>query len=159
MSRPRRPNPDQADRTAATQAPSPTVAPGGSVGSKIQIGDFQYVTLVEAEWSESGYSEFFAPEDGNVIYAFLLEFEGIDPSGSSYNPFYFDLIADGFEFNYSAVGKEPALGSGDLQPGRTIRGWMSFEAPLTEQVVLKYEPVLGLEGDTVEWTVNVVRDE
>ena len=151
---------------ALTLAPPPTAATtsqptagtdDGSVGEKIQLGDYQYVTMAEAEWSESGYPEFFAPAEGNVLYAFLMEFEGIDPEGSSYNPFYFDLIVDGFEYSYYLFGKEPMLQSGDLSPGATIRGWMTFEAPLADTVLLRYEPVMGLAGDSVEWTVTVTQ--
>ena len=154
-------------RTAAitptvTLPPPPTsgaiapASPGeGSVGEKIRVADYQYVTMAEAEWSDSGYQEFFEPAEGNVLYAFLMEFEGIDPEGSSYNPFYFKLNADGFEYSYYLFGKEPTLQSGDLTPGATVRGWLTFEAPLADTVLLKYEPIFGLGRDTVEWTVTV----
>ena len=125
------------------------------MGEKIRVADYQYVTMAEAEWSDSGYQDFFEPAEGNVLYAFLMEFEGIDPEGSSYNPFYFKLTADGFEYSYYLFGKEPTLQSGDLTPGATVRGWLTFEAPLADTVLLKYAPIFGLGGDTVEWTVTV----
>jgi hypothetical protein len=111
--------------------------------------------MADAEWSASGYREFFEPAEGNVLYAFLMEFEGIDPEGSSYNPLYFKLTVDGTEYTWYLFGKEPELGSGDLAAGETIQGWLTFEAPLVDSVVLRYEAVGGLVGDPVEWTVTV----
>lgn len=149
---------------AATAATAPTDAPSasppgdtsGSQGEKITVGDYQYITMVDAEYSTDGYSDFFGPDEGNVIYAFLLEFEGIDPAGSSYNPLYFDLEVDGVEYNSALLGgKEPTLSSGSLQPGATIEGWISFDAPLADEILLQYEPVLGLAGNRVEWVVTV----
>lgn len=150
--------------TPSPTVPAPTDAPSaspagdvsGSAGEKIKVGDYQYITMVDAEYSAEGYSEFFAPDEGNVIYAFEVEFEGLDPSGSSYNPLYFDLDVAGVEYHTSILGaKEPTLGSGDLQPGSTASGWISFDAPLADEIILKYEPVLGLAGNAVEWLVTV----
>jgi hypothetical protein len=142
----------------ATDAPTAPPASPGSVGDRIEVSGYQYLTLAESEYSTDGYSEFFAPDEGNVIYAFLFEFEGLDPDGSSYNPLYFDLTVDGTEFKTAFLGgKEPTLKSGQLQPGATASGWISFNAPLADEVILKYEPVLGLAGNAVEWTVTVVQ--
>lgn len=141
-----------------TLPPSAPPASAGSVGDKIEVSGYQYLTLAESEYSTDGYSEFFAPDEGNVIYAFLFEFEGLDPEGSSYNPLYFDLTVDGVKFSTAILGgKEPTLESGELEPGATASGWISFNAPLAEEVVLKYEPVMGLAGNAVEWSVTVVQ--
>lgn len=140
---------------ASTRPPAPPPGGIGRIGEKIQLGGYQYVTLTDAEFSSTGYGEFFEPDPGNYIYAVLVEFEGIDPSGSSYNPFYFKAVVDGFEYNFSAFGKEPALQSGELRTGQTVRGWMSFEAPVADLVTVVYDPVFGLEGDPIEWTFNV----
>lgn len=147
-----------------TAASTPTGAPSavpsggtsGSQGEKIQVGDYQYITMADAEYSTEGYSEFFGPDEGNAIYAFLLEFGGIDPSGSSYNPLYFDLDVAGTEYHTAFLGgKEPTLSSGKLDPGGTASGWISFNAPLADEIILKYEPVMGLAGNAVEWVVTV----
>ena len=141
----------------ATDAPSAPPASPGNVGDRIEVSGYQFLTLAESEYSTDGYSEFFAPEEGNVIYAFLFEFEGLDPEGSSYNPLYFDLTVDGVRFSTAILGgKEPSLDSGELQPGATASGWISFNAPLADQVILKYEPVMGLAGNAVEWNVEVL---
>lgn len=140
---------------APTRTGTPPPTAGHTVGEKVRVGDSQFVTLSDAEYSSSGYSEFAEPEGDNVVYAFLLEFEGVDPDGSSYNPFYFSMFADGFEYNFTAFGKDPALGSGsELRPGQVVRGWMSFEAPKVDTVELVYEPVFGLEGSVI-WTVPI----
>ncbi len=153
---PAAPSATDAPPTDTTPSQTAPVATDGDVlGDKLRVGDYQFVTMAEAEYSPDGYSEFLEPDEGNVVYAFLMEFEGIDPEGSSYNPFYFKLFVDDFEYSQSLLGKEPDLGSGDLQPGDTVRGWMSFEAPLADEVRLVYEPVMGLAGDPVEWVVTV----
>jgi hypothetical protein len=137
-------------------AAEPTPASSSGTGSdKIRLADYQYVTMADAEWSETGYREFFAPDAGNVVYAFLMQFEGIDPNGSSYNPLYFTLTVDGTEYSFWPLGKEPELGSGDLGAGETAEGWLSIQAPLAASVELKYEPVFGLAGDTATWTITV----
>lgn len=142
----------------AVATDAPTAPPPGTVGDRIEVSGYQYLTLAESEYSTDGYSEFFAPDEGNVIYAFLFEFEGLDPEGSSYNPLYFDLTADGVKFSAAFLGgKEPTLDSGELQPGATASGWVSFNAPLADEVILKYEPVMGLAGNAVQWRVEVVQ--
>jgi hypothetical protein len=144
---------------ASTAVGTPGTSPGsdeGSVGEKIRLADYQYVTMADAEWSETGYDDFFEPAEGNVVYAFQMDFEGIAPTGSSYNPLSFKLIANNTEYTYALLtGKEPALTSGELAPGATASGWLSFEAPLVDTVLLRYEPVFGANGDSVEWTVTV----
>lgn len=143
---------------APTDAPSASPAGdvSGTAGEKITVGDYQYITMLDAEYSTEGYTDLFKPDEGNAIYAFELEFEGLDPSGSSYNPLYFDLDVAGVEFQTTFLGgKEPTLGSGELEPAATATGWISFNAPLADEITLKYEPVLGLEGNAVEWLVTV----
>lgn len=137
-------------------SPTPPGPPAGSaIGDKVRIGDSQYATVQEAEYSRTGYSEFFTPEAGNYVYAFLVEIEGIDPSGASYNPLYFSLEVDGFEYDMTLGGKEPTLRSGnDLAPGQRVRGWVSFEAPPAQRVTLSYSPTFGLSG-TARWTIDV----
>ena len=111
--------------------------------------------MADAEWSATGYQEFFEPAEGNVLYTFLLEFEGIDPDGSSYNPLDFTLTADGTEGTWYLFGKDPKLDSGELEPGATASGWLTFEAPLADSVVLLYEPVSGMIDGSAEWTVTI----
>jgi uncharacterized protein DUF4352 len=137
--------------TGATALP-PSGSPG--TGEKIRLGDEVFITLVESEYSTTGYSQFFKPAAGNIVYAFLVEFEGIDPAGASYNPLYFKLKAEGFEYNSTLLGgKEPKLSSSnDLAPGDTVRGWVSFEAPKVAESTLTYEPFLS---DKVSWTVTI----
>lgn len=156
------PQPTATPPAAATSAPTDVASPSasgdvsGSAGEKITVGDYQYVTMLNAEYTTDGYSEVFQPDEGNAMYAFELEFEGIDPSGSSYNPLYFDLEVAGVEYSNAILGaKEPTLGFGELEPGATASGWLSFEAPLADEIILRYEPVLGLAGNSVEWLVTV----
>ena len=146
----------------ATDAPTTEAPPTASAtdegtvgGEKLRVGDYNYVRMADAEWSSEGYQEFFEPAEGNVLYTFLMEFEGIDPDGSSYNPLDFTLTVDGAEGSWYLFGKEPKLDSGDLAPGATASGWLTFEAPLADTVTLLYEPVSGLVDGSAEWTVTI----
>jgi hypothetical protein len=120
------------------------------VGDRVKLGDEEYISLEKAE---SGYtSDFAKPKAGNVNVSFLVAFEGINPSGASYNPFYFKVKDDsGFEYNFNAFGKEPQLASSnDLQPGKISRGWITFEVPkAAKTLTLSYSP--GFTGEPVEF--------
>ena len=54
-----------------------------------------------------------------------------------------------------SFGKDPKLESGELEPGGTASGWLTFEAPLADTVVLLYEPVSGMIDGSAEWTVTI----
>ena len=93
----------------------------------------------------------FKPEADKLWVAALVEIEGINPSGASYNPFFFKVRDEqGFEYNFAAFGKEPALKSGnDLKPGQKVKGWMTFEVLKTvKALTLIYTP--GFLGEPVE---------
>jgi hypothetical protein len=128
-----------------------TAAPGThGVGDRVRLGDEEYITLEKAE---SGFtSDFARPKAGNVNVSFLFAFEGINPSGASYNPFFFKIQdADGFAYNYSAFGKDPQLSSSnDLKPGKIARGWMTFEVPKSSKTLtISFAP--GFLGAPVEF--------
>lgn len=63
-----------------------------SVGDRIQIGESQYFTVNEAKiWPGS---DFIEPDAGKQFVSVLVEIEGIDAEGASYNPFFF-TVKDG----------------------------------------------------------------
>ncbi len=147
---------DAPPTSGSSSAPTPGATDEGSVGGeKLRVGDYNYVRMAEAEWSSEGYQEFFEPAEGNVLYTFLMEFEGIDPDGSSYNPLDFKLTVGDAEGTWYLFGKDPKLQSGSLEPGATASGWLTFEAPLADSVVLLYEPVSGMIDGSAEWTVTI----
>jgi hypothetical protein len=147
---------DASPTSAPSFEPSPAATDEGTVGGeKLRVGDYNYVRMADAEWSPEGYQEFFEPAEGNVLYTFLMEFEGIDPDGSAYNPLDFTFTVDGTEYDWYLFGKDPKLESGELAPGATATGWLTFEAPLADSVVLLYEPVSGMIDGSAEWTVTI----
>lgn len=142
---------------ASNAAPSVDVTASASagtaayaVGDRVKLGDEEYITIEKAE---KGFtSDLVKPAAGNVNVSFLVAFEGINPSGASYNPFYFKVADEnGFEYNYNVFGKDPQLASGNsLQPGKIVRGWMTFEIPKTiKTLTLTYTP--NLIGEPVEF--------
>lgn len=136
--------------SVAPTTPSASATASYGVGDRVKLGDEEYISLEKAE---TGFtSDFAKPGAGNVNVSFLVAFEGINPSGASYNPFFFKVKdASGFEYNYSAFGKEPQLSaSNDLQPGKVSRGWMTFEVPkASKTLTLSYTP--GFIGEPVEF--------
>lgn len=139
----------------ATEAPAEATSPSVySTGDRVRLGDEEYMTVEKAE---KGYtSDLIKPAAGNINVSFLIAFEGINPSGASYNPFYFKAKDDsGFEYTYSPFGKEPSLSSSnDLQPGKIARGWMTFEIPKSAKTMtLTYTP--GFLGEPVEFSFKL----
>lgn len=134
-------------------APSTAGASAGAsygVGDRVKLADEEFISV---EKVETGFtSDFAKPAAGNVNVSFLIAIEGINPAGASYNPFFFKIKDEsGFEYNYSAFGKEPQLqSSNDLAPGKIARGWMTFEVPkASKTLTLSYTP--GFIGEPVEF--------
>jgi hypothetical protein len=149
--------PTEAPLTSAPSSePTPSGTDDGSVGGeKLRVGDYNYARMADAEWSSEGYQEFFEPAEGNVLYTFLIEFEGLDPDGSSYNPLDFTFTVNETPYSWYLFGKDPKLESGELAPGETASGWLTFEAPLADTVTLLYAPVSGMVDGSAEWTVTI----
>jgi hypothetical protein len=140
---------DDATNTAdVSTQPSDVEVPGtAKVGDKIRLGDSEFFTAKKViRWPGQ---QFLKPEPGNQFVAVLVEIEGIDADGASYNPFYFSVKdPDGFEYNFNAFGKEPQLQSGNqLAPGDKVTGWVTFEVPKkAKRLTLVYSPdVFGLD--------------
>lgn len=144
-------SPDAVATDAPTEvAPSATAAGAYKVGDRIKLGDEEYFAVVEVDPAFKG-DGVFKPEADKLWVAALVEIEGINPSGASYNPFFFKVRDEqGFEYNFAAFGKEPALKSGnDLKPGQKVKGWMTFEVLKTvKALTLIYTP--GFLGEPVE---------
>jgi len=139
-----------ATHTPTDAAPSATAAGVYKVGDRIKLDDEEYFAVVEVDPAFKG-DKVFKPEAGKLWVAALVEIEGINPDGASYNPFFFKVRDEqGFEYNFAAFGREPALKSGnDLKPGQKVKGWMTFEVPKTvKALTLVYTP--GFMGEPVE---------
>lgn len=154
------PGASTAEATPATsEAPAETPAaatPAGAykVGDRIKLDDEEYFAVAEVDPAYKG-TDVFKPDADKLWVATLVEIEGINPNGASYNPFYFKVRdGEGFEYNFAAFGKEPQLqSSNDLKPGQKVKGWMTFEVPKTaKNLTLVYTP--GFLGEPVEVALN-----
>jgi hypothetical protein len=154
--------PSQPEESAETsQAPSEPSAAASvtsdayTVGDRIQLGNEEYFTVVEVDLAVDTTGMVFQPDAGNKFIAALVAIEGINPEGATYNPFFFTVRDDqGFEYNFSPFGKEPALqSSNDLAPGDVVQGWVNFEVPGTAaSFVLVYAP--GFFNEPVQVSLN-----
>lgn len=138
---------------AASTQPSPPAA--YVIGDRIQLGEEEYFGVAEVDLAVPG-TDFIQPDPGNKWIAALVEIEGINPDGATYNPFFFKVRDEqGFEYDASLFGgKEPALqSSNELQPGTKIKGWVTFEVPETATTfALVYAP--GFFTEPVEVALN-----
>ena len=124
------------------------------VGDRVKLGNEEYFGVIQVDPSYAGTSV-FKPSSDKVWFAALVQVEGINPTGASYNPFYFKARDDqGFEYNFSAFGMEPTLlSSNDLKPGQIVKGWVTFEVPATtKKLTLVYTP--GFFNEPVEIALN-----
>jgi hypothetical protein len=92
------------------------------------------------------------PSTTTPRYAFLVEITGLDDIGFLYNILDFTLFDDE-SFEYLPLfdgGQEPALNSGELTPGQKVRGWLTFDGPVSSSFVeLQYAPELAIEQERV----------
>lgn len=70
-----------------------------------------------------------APDKGNVFVSALVRIEA--KADSDYSPYYAKVRdGEGFEYDWLIVPRrEPSLGSGELAPGDSVQGWVTFEVP------------------------------
>lgn len=119
----------EAGKPASVQ--SPAEAPKSyKVGDKVKLYEQILTVLNAGEYvSKNAYLK---PKDGMKYYAVEVEVENVGQKPNAYNPMYFKLVdANSYSYNMSYMGgKEPALQSGDLQPTKKTRGFITFEVPL-----------------------------
>jgi hypothetical protein len=123
------------------------------VGERIRLGDEEYLTVTQVDPNVSSTTA-FQPAAGNKWVAALLQIEGINPQGATYNEFYCKARdQDGYEYIFDIFGKDPQLqSSNDLQPGAIVQGWVTFEVPVaTKSLTLVYQA--GFRGEPVEVTL------
>jgi hypothetical protein len=86
------------------------------------------VTEVDPHWAVT--NTFEQPKKGSHFLAVKVQYESIAQQKVSYNQFDWKVTgAAGARFTPSFVPRDPQLRSGDLQPGRTVYGWIVFEIP------------------------------
>lgn len=99
-----------------------------AIGDKIKLGDY----VIKVEGMEDPYNEsneFLQPDAGNRYVTVEVLYENpTDDKNIDYNSWDWTLFdSDGYNYDPSFVGKDPDLSSGTLNPGGTVRGWVTFE--------------------------------
>jgi len=111
------------------------------IGERVVQGDYALtVTNMEAVQQYG----IFAADAGKQFIAVEVLIESNANAGVSVNPLYASVQdSDGYQYNMSAMGKDPALNSqNDLPAGEKMRGWVTFEIPQTSHnLIFMYEPL------------------
>lgn len=99
-------------------------------GDRASIDEGWYLTVNSPEeYSPTNYLE--APSEGQKLISVELVYENTNDKTGSFS--LTDLrLKDTEDHSFSQYylgGKKPEMGSGDLEPGGTVRGYMTFEIP------------------------------
>jgi len=131
-----------ADDEATTTPPPP-----GSVGDKIQAGNFE-LTVNSYSNPYVSSDEFYQPTPGQLWVLVDVSITNVSDETQDYGSFDFTLRdADDFSYDTAYLGQERDLSSGSLRPDETIRGEVGFELPvdaLPERLV--FDPGFFGEG-------------
>lgn len=122
-----------------TQAPSQNSI--AKIGDRVVQGDYA-LTVTNVEVAQK-YS-LFSADAGKQFIAVEVLIESNADTGVSVDPLYATIKdSDAYQYNMSAFGKDPALGSqNDLPAGDKMRGWITFEIPQTAHgLIFSYEPL------------------
>lgn len=111
------------------------------------------VTLLDHDWGWASDNAFVEPDAGNMLVTVLVRFEGLEEDGTDYGPAGFKVFdQDGFEYGIEFVGREPALGFGEVRSGQSVQGWITFEVPeTTSSLALAYSDTLFFNGESARW--------
>jgi hypothetical protein len=138
----------EATPTATTStSPVPTVKEF-KVGEKVEVEGIQITVFSFTDYTEK--EELYMPEQGYEYKAVEIEFINNKQEAVTYNVLDFTLRdSDGFEYEYSSTNKNPFFGSGDLQSGKKVRGFVVYE-------VKKGVTGLELTFDAGWWTYSQI---
>jgi len=112
------------------------------IGQTVQLGDY-YLTITKFD-SEPKYDDpLDRLEKGYQVISVEVLIENKGQESKHYNGLDF-IIQDQDGYTYEPSWSfiiEPDLGYGDLQPGRKVRGWNTFEVPENSSgLELIYQP-------------------
>ncbi len=112
-----------------TPVPEPTTY---SLNEAATLKGKTITILSAAEYKQE--NQYIKPKEGNKYYTVEVLIKNDSDEAMSYNTLNFTL-QDNNKYTYTTafMGKEPALNSGDLQPSREVRGFVTFEVPKTAE--------------------------
>lgn len=122
--------------TGTQSAASPAAVAPASLPKVGQTAKTQNYTLtLQAVEDPATVSSDIAPQPGMRRVAVEVTITNTSTQPVAYNPLYAKVkLADNTEANVSFLGKEPSLKSGNLGPGESARGWLTFEVPQASQL-------------------------
>jgi hypothetical protein len=102
-----------------------------AVGQAAQLNFFSVtVTEVDSHWTNT--NSFEQPRKGSHFVTVRVQYQATGQEKASYNQFDWTLTdPPGSRFIPSFVPRDPPLRSGELEPGRTVKGWIVYEVPDT----------------------------
>jgi len=111
------------------------------IGQAVQFGDYR-LTVMDFNGAVKSDNEYLQPKENNKFVGVEVLIENTGKEPKSFNELDFtiqDKNAYTYQSTYSIM--EPSLGSGDLQPGRKVRGCITFEIPENDSgLELIYQP-------------------
>ena len=134
------PEPTPTEEPTATPEPSPTEDPTPGIGSQVQVGDEQYVTVTDVEpWPGNDTQE---PGADNVFVAVNIRVDAIETTSFTSEDFSVE-DSDGTSYAEAAPGRSPHLSfQNGLTPNTYYAGYVTFEVPAdaADDLVLVYAP-------------------
>ena len=122
-----------------TEAPTPTPAPPG-IGTKVKVGDEQYVTVTAVEpWEGTDTQQ---PATGNVFVAVKIRIDGITTTSFTSADFSARDV-DAKSYSEAQPGAAPHLSfQNGLEPDHYYEGFVTFEVPeaAATELTLVYSP-------------------
>lgn len=121
-------NQEPEQEKSATATSETTAKSDYKIGDEVKFSNYiLQVTNVEVGKT---YNSVWKPKEGEKLVAVEVLITNNSDEEVHYNPLTdFDLTnEDGYEFSLAAFGgKTPAMGAGEIPPGRKVRGWISFK--------------------------------
>ncbi|MCB9335728.1 MAG: DUF4352 domain-containing protein [Flavobacteriales bacterium] len=122
--------------------------------------DFGNYTLQVTTFEEKAYyNSEFRPESSNKLVAVEFLMSNTGQSKIEYNALEFNLMDENsYEYKTVTFGfKNPYFSSGNIQPERKARGWITFEVPKeSKKFEVKYTP--GLFTGTTDYFIRLFDD-
>ena len=132
--------PTPTEEPTPTAEPTPTEDPTPRIGSQVQVGDEQYVTVTAVEpWPGNDTQQ---PAADNVFVAVNIRVDAITTTSFTSEDFSVE-DADGTSYSEAAPGQSPHLSfQNGLTPNTYYAGFVTFEVPAdaAEELILVYAP-------------------
>lgn len=137
--------------TLITSSSSSTSVQSFKTGDKIQLGDYvvQVNSILDPYIETNEYSK---PENENKYVSIDVSYtNNTSDKTISYNVYDWKLFdGDGYSYTNAYTTKKPNLSSGDLNAGKLVRGWVTFEVPSeSKNYTVQFQPNF-LDNDNVE---------